>query len=110
MVDVSSKELYEFKKILKELKEKKGKGTELVSMYVPPDKQLSDITKQMRDELGQSANIKSKTTRKNVQSAIEVISQRIRMFKQAPPHGLCLFVGMIPRGGPRTSGRHDCRS
>ena len=44
MVDVSSKELYEFKKILKELKEKKGKGTELVSMYVPPDKQLSDIT------------------------------------------------------------------
>ena len=36
MVDVSSKELYEFKKILKELKEKKGKGTELVSMYVPP--------------------------------------------------------------------------
>ena len=76
MVDVSSKELYEFKKILKELKEKKGKGTELVSMYVPPDKQLSDITKQMRDELGQSANIKSKTTRKNVQSAIEVISQR----------------------------------
>ena len=102
MVDVSSKELYEFKKILKELKEKKGKGTELVSMYVPPDKQLSDITKQMRDELGQSANIKSKTTRKNVQSAIEVISQRIRMFKQAPPHGLCLFVGMIPRGGPGT--------
>ena len=43
MSEVSSKELYEFKKSLKELAEKKGKGTELVSMYVPPTKQLSDI-------------------------------------------------------------------
>ena len=50
MSEVSSKELYEFKKTLKELGEKKGKGTELVSMYVPPEKQLSDIIKQMRDE------------------------------------------------------------
>lgn len=102
MSEVSSKELYEFKKTLKELSDKKGKGTELVSMYVPPDKQLSDIAKQMRDELGQSANIKSKQTRKNVQSAIEVIMQRIRMFKKPPEKGLVLFVGMIPKGGPGT--------
>ena len=102
MAEVSSKELYEFKKTLKELSEKKGKGTELVSMYIPPDKQLSDIGKQMRDELGQSANIKSKSTRKNVQSAIEVIIQRIRMFSQPPANGLVLFVGMIPKGGPGT--------
>ena len=102
MAEVSSKELYEFKKTLKELSEKRGKGTELISMYVPPDKQLSDIGKQMRDELGQSANIKSKSTRKNVQSAIEVIIQRIRMFSQPPANGLVLFVGMIPKGGPGT--------
>ncbi len=102
MAEVSSKELYEFKKTLKELSEKKGKGTELISMYVPPDKQLSDIGKQMRDELGQSANIKSKSTRKNVQSAIEVIMQRIRMFSKPPEKGLVLFVGMIPKGGPGT--------
>ena len=79
MADVSSKELYEFKKALKELAQKKGRGTELVSVYIPPDKQLSDVGKHMRDELGQSANIKSKQTRKNVQSAIEVILQRIRL-------------------------------
>lgn len=102
MADVSSKELYEFKKTLKELSEKKGRGTELVSVYIPHDKQLSDVGKQMRDELGQSANIKSKQTRKNVQSAIEVILQRIRLYKQAPENGLVLFVGMIPRGGPGT--------
>ena len=102
MSEVSSKELYEFKKTLKELAEKKGRGTELVSVYIPPDKQLSDVGKHMRDELGQSANIKSKQTRKNVQSAIEVILQRIRLFKQPPENGLVLFVGMIPKGGPGT--------
>lgn len=102
MSDVSSKELYEFKKTLKELSEKRGKGTELVSVYIPHDKQLSDVGKQMRDELGQSSNIKSKSTRKNVQSAIEVILQRIRLFKKPPENGLVLFVGMIPKGGPGT--------
>lgn len=102
MTEVSSKELYEFKKTLKELSNKKGKGTELVSVYIPHDKQISDVGKQMRDELGQSANIKSKATRKNVQSAIEVILQRIKLYKQAPERGLVLFVGMIPKGGPGT--------
>ena len=66
MAEVSSKELYEFKKTLKELAEKKGRGTELVSVYIPPDKQLSDVGKHMRDELGQSANIKSSLDRKSV--------------------------------------------
>ena len=63
MSDVSSKELYEFKKTLKELAQKRGRGTELVSVYIPPTKQLSDVGKHMRDEMGQSANIKSKQTR-----------------------------------------------
>ena len=102
MAEVSSKELYEFKKTLKELSNKRGRGTELVSVYIPPDKQLSDVGKHMRDELGQSANIKSKQTKKNVQSAIEVILQSIRLYKQPPANGLVLFVGMIPKGGPGT--------
>ncbi|WP_303294672.1 peptide chain release factor aRF-1 [Methanobrevibacter woesei] len=102
MAKATSKELYEFKKTLKELSGKRGKGTELVSVYIPHDKQLSDVGKQMRDELGQSANIKSKSTRKNVQSAIEVILQRIGLFKQPPENGLVLFVGMIPKGGSGT--------
>lgn len=102
MSDVSSKDLYEFKKTLKDLSQKRGRGTELVSVYIPPGKQLSDVGKHMRDELGQSANIKSKQTKKNVQSAIEVILQSIRLYKQPPEHGLVLFVGMIPKGGPGT--------
>ena len=110
MADVSSKELYEFKKALKELAQKRGRGTELVSVYIPPDKQLSDVGKHMRDELGQSANIKSKQTRKNVQSAIEVILQRIRLYKQPPEHGLVLFVGMIEPPEPITTYWYKCNN
>jgi peptide chain release factor subunit 1 len=102
MSKVSSKELYEFKKTLKELSNKRGRGTELVSVYIPPNKQLSDVGKHMRDEMGQSANIKSKQTRKNVQSAIAVILESIKLYRQPPENGLVLFVGMIPKGGPGT--------
>lgn len=102
MTEVSSKELYEFKKTIQELSEKKGRGTELVSVYIPPDRQISDVVKHMREELSQSANIKSKQTRKNVQSAIEVIMQRLKLFPTPPEHGLVLFVGMVPKGGPGT--------
>ncbi|MBE6487523.1 MAG: peptide chain release factor 1 [Methanosphaera stadtmanae] len=102
MSDISSKEMYEVKKTLKELEDKKGRGTELVSVYIPHDKQVSDVRKQMVDEIGQSSNIKSKQTRKNVQSAIEVIIQRLKLFPQPPEKGLVMFVGMIPKGGPGT--------
>ncbi len=102
LAEVSSKELYEFKRTIEELADKKGRGTELVSVYIPPDKQVSDVVKHMREELSQSANIKSKSTKKNVQSAIEVIVQRLRLFPKPPEHGLLLFVGMIPKGGPGT--------
>ncbi|MDR1819933.1 MAG: peptide chain release factor aRF-1 [Methanobrevibacter sp.] len=102
MSEISSKELYEFKRTLGELSEKKGRGTELVSVYIPKDKQISDVAKHMREEYGQSANIKSKQTRKNVQSAIEVIIQKMKLFPKPPENGLVLFVGMIPKGGPGT--------
>ena len=102
MSEVSSRDLYEVKRTLKELSQKKGRGTELVSVYIPPDRQISDVVKHMREELSQSANIKSKQTKKNVHSAIEVIMQRMKLFPKPPEKGLVLFVGMIPRGGPGT--------
>lgn len=48
MSEVSSKELYEVKRTLKELADKKGRGTELVTVYIPPEKQISDVVKHMR--------------------------------------------------------------
>ena len=69
---------YEFKKTLEKLEAKQGSGTELISIYIPPDKQIYDVTAQLRDEFGQCANIKSKQTRTNVQSAISSILSRLK--------------------------------
>ncbi len=43
---------YEFKKTLEKLEAKQGRGTELISIYIPPAKPIYDVTAQLRDEFG----------------------------------------------------------
>jgi peptide chain release factor subunit 1 len=94
---------YEFKLQLEELKAKIGKGTELISLYIPPDKQISDVVAQLRDEHSQASNIKSKSTRVNVQSALDSIMARLKYYQRPPKNGLVIFTGAIPASGDRTS-------
>ena len=49
---------------LEDLREMKGFGTELVTVVIPPDRQISDARSLLQNEHGQAANIKSKGTRK----------------------------------------------
>ncbi len=93
---------YEFKKVLERLENKEGSGTELISLYIPPDKQIYDVTAQLRDEFGQCSNIKSKQTRTNVQSAISSILSRLKYYKKPPENGMAVFCGTINVGGDRT--------
>lgn len=94
-------ERYEFKKLLKELKGKVGRGTELISLYIPPGRNIYDVVKYLRDEYDQAGNIKDKLTRKNVQSAIESIIQRLRLYREVPSNGLVIFCGAVPQGKDR---------
>lgn len=98
----TARKRYEFKKTLERLAEKEGSGTELITLYIPPDKQISDVTAQLRDEFGQCSNIKSKQTRTNVQSAISSILSRLKYYKRPPENGLAIFCGTINVGGDRT--------
>ena len=98
----TARKRYEFKKMLERLAEKEGSGTELITLYIPPDKQIYDVTAQLRDEFGQCANIKSKQTRTNVQSAISSILSRLKYYKRPPEHGMAVFCGTINIGGDRT--------
>ena len=86
--------------MLKTLSSLEGRGTELISLYVPPGKRISEVMAYLRDEWGTAVNIKSKTTRKNVQDAITRIMERLKLFKDIPPTGLCIFCGTIPTDKP----------
>ncbi|UCH31145.1 MAG: peptide chain release factor 1 [Candidatus Bathyarchaeota archaeon] len=96
----TSLERFRLKKALDTLARKEGRGTELVSLYVPPGKQISEILNTLRQEHGTAANIKSDTTRNNVQDAITKVQQRLKLFKKVPEKGLVIFSGAIPQNGP----------
>ena len=74
-------------RMLEQLENLQGRGTELVSVYVPPGKQVSEVMNDLRNEWGTAVNIKSKTTRKNVQDALTKVMERLKLFKTIPPTG-----------------------
>lgn len=100
--DMTQRQIYDLRRSLEELKKCRGKHTELISLYVPSSKQIFDVVAYLRNEYSQSQNIKSKTTMKNVLSAIESIMSRLKTFKQPPPNGLAMFVGHKSIGADKT--------
>jgi peptide chain release factor subunit 1 len=96
------KKKYRLKKQLEEIEKCAGRGTELITLYVPGSKQISDVTNYLKNEYAQSSNIKSKGTRKNVMAAIESIIGRLRQYRKAPPNGMVFFVGHNQIGGDQT--------
>ncbi|MFW3146276.1 MAG: peptide chain release factor aRF-1 [Thermoplasmatota archaeon] len=103
MTKLTSREKYDFKRDLELLESYKGRATELITLLVPPSKQVSDVANYLRNELSQSSNIKSKSTRKNVMSAIESILSRLKNYKQPPENGVAFFIGHVPSGADQTS-------
>ncbi len=93
----SDLELYKTKKLLEVLKGKKGFHTELISLYIPHDRKISDVTNYLKNEVSESQNIKSKLTRKNVLDGISVLLGQLKNIKQVPENGLVLYSGAIPQ-------------
>jgi len=102
MVETSAHRKYEFKRQLEYLRDKKGRGTELISLYIPPDKQISDVTSQLREEYGQASNIKSRVTRQNVLAALESLMARLKLIPRPPENGVVIFCGAVDVGGGKT--------
>ncbi|MFW9936569.1 MAG: peptide chain release factor aRF-1 [Candidatus Thorarchaeota archaeon] len=89
--------LYHTKKIIEDLKSKKGFHTELISLYIPHDRKLSDVTNYLKNEVSESQNIKSKLTRKNVLDSIASLLGQLKNIREVPENGLVMFSGAIPQ-------------
>jgi peptide chain release factor subunit 1 len=99
----SDRQRYEFRKVIEELKEYRGSGTQLVTIYVPPDRLISDVVAHVTAEHSEASNIKSKDTRTNVQDALKSIKDRLKYYDTKPPdNGMVLFSGAVDSGGGRT--------
>jgi len=85
----------ELKMLLEELEKIRGRGTELVSVYIPAEYNINEITSLISSEISTAENIKSKTTRKNVISALEKIGQRLKHYQKTPENGLVIFCGNV---------------
>jgi len=92
--------LYKVRKLISELSNKEGRGTELVSLYIPPKKPIHEAIANLREEWGTAGNIKSDTTRNHVQDALTKAMQRLKLYRSAPDTGLVVFSGALPTNGP----------
>ncbi len=95
-----SVKLYKVRKLITELSSKEGRGTELVSLYIPPKKPIHEVIANLREEWGTAGNIKSDTTRNHVQDALTKAMQRLKLYRTPPENGLVMFSGALPTNGP----------
>lgn len=102
MVESEAHKKYEFKRTLEALRNKHGRGTELISLYIPYGKQIYEISNQLREEFGQASNIKSRVTRQNVTGAIESLLSRLKLIPKAPENGVVIFCGAVDIGANKT--------
>jgi peptide chain release factor subunit 1 len=100
-------EFYKTKKMLENLSNKRGFHTELISLYIPHDRKLSDVTNYLKNEISESQNIKSKLTRKNVLDSISSLLGQLKNIKDIPENGLVMFSGAIPQDNTPGTERNE---
>ena len=61
-----SVKIYKIRKTLQHLSKITGRGTELITVYIPKNKQLHEVITNLREEQGTADNIKSDLTRTHV--------------------------------------------
>ncbi|MDC4213636.1 MAG: peptide chain release factor aRF-1, partial [Candidatus Nitrosopumilus limneticus] len=97
-----SVKIYKIRKILEELSKKAGRGTELITVYIPKGKQLHEVISALQQEQGTADNIKSDLTRSHVVDSLGKVVSKLKMYKKTPDKGLVVFCGALPSedGGP----------
>jgi len=83
------------KHLINELKGYRARHTELVSVYIPQGYDLQKMIDMLEKEYHTAQNIQSKTTRKNVMTALEKMLNALKQYKQTPPNGLIIFSGNV---------------
>ena len=95
----------QLKRLVAELSKMRGRHTDLVSIYVPAGYNLNEIRNLVFNEAATAENIKSRTTRKNVTTALERAGQKLKNYKVTPENGLIILCGNISENEGQTDMR-----
>jgi len=105
MAAITAEQKLKLKKLIKELHSHKAPHTEFVTVYIPTGYEMTKIIQHLAEEQGTASNIKSASTRKNVQNALEKMIQHLRTIGNTPANGLAVFSGNVAAG----EGKQDVR-
>ncbi|MFW9919777.1 MAG: peptide chain release factor aRF-1 [Candidatus Thorarchaeota archaeon] len=94
-----SAERQKLKKKVQQLKDYKGRHSSFTTLYIPPTKNLTEVTSFVKTELAGADNIKSKTNRKNVQDNLSAILNELTLINVLPENGIAFFFGIEEEGG-----------
>lgn len=94
-MEISQKKRQELEELVSLLEGIKGSHTELVTVLIPVDTNIYQVSNQLSAERSTSENIKSKQTRNSVMDALDMIIRELKKYKQTPPNGLALFSGNV---------------
>lgn len=92
---MDEREKSRLEEFLNKMKSYRARHTELITVYVSKGYDINLITKQLESEKSTAANIKSTTTRKNVQDALESLIRITKGMKHTPKNGIALFSGNV---------------
>ena len=81
--------------LLEKLGKIRGRHTELVTVLIPAGANIYTIADQIAAEQSTADNIKSKTVRKNVTTALEMISREMKKYRKTPENGMAIFCGNV---------------
>ena len=78
---------------IKSLSNERGSGTSLISYYIQGNADIGSALSKISKELSTTANIKSKSTGKDVKTALKSIQGYLKGIKKIPTNGIAIFAG-----------------
>lgn len=80
--------------IIDKLEKTKGESsTSMITLILPTNANLGDLTHKLNYEYTTASNIRNRTNRQSVQSAIKNIKSYLGSIKNIPNNGCAIFAG-----------------
>lgn len=75
---------------------------ELISLYIPSDKQMSVVINHLKEEREKASNITSRLTSNKVQGTLDSLLAKLRDLNKIPENGIVYFTGTVNDGTNKT--------